>query len=252
MPSFSQFLAQAACTGAGTTGRPTLRIASKKRRGLPYKELKKIAVTLTAIATIAHTGVDQAGSCERNAGTVEEESQRDVLDHLPVASSTDIASLGKRRQAVRENDDVRRLDCDIGAAAHRDADVSLHQSRRIVDAVADHCHPGISLQLPHDPSLVLRQYAGAHLVDAHFLPDPLSRTLIVARDQDRLEPCIAQCHHGRDGIGPKRIAQGHDTQCAPVPCERNQPGLSDDDRASGNTGSLRQIVDEVTSNAIGC
>ena len=40
---------------AFTSGRPTLRIASKKSCGLPHSELMKIAVTLTAIATIAHT-----------------------------------------------------------------------------------------------------------------------------------------------------------------------------------------------------
>jgi hypothetical protein len=41
--------------GRAATGRPTLRIASKKSRGLPHSELTKIAVTLTAIATIAQT-----------------------------------------------------------------------------------------------------------------------------------------------------------------------------------------------------
>ena len=37
-------------------GRPTLRIASMNNAGLPQRELKKIAVTLTAIAAIAQTG----------------------------------------------------------------------------------------------------------------------------------------------------------------------------------------------------
>ena len=46
----------AAGCGASPTGRPTLRIASMNSRGRPHNELKKIAVTLTAIATIAHTG----------------------------------------------------------------------------------------------------------------------------------------------------------------------------------------------------
>ena len=37
-------------------GLPTLRIAWKNRDGWPHSELKKIVVTLTAMATIAHTG----------------------------------------------------------------------------------------------------------------------------------------------------------------------------------------------------
>jgi hypothetical protein len=38
------------------TGRPTLSTASKNNRGRPHSELKKSAVTLTAIATMAQTG----------------------------------------------------------------------------------------------------------------------------------------------------------------------------------------------------
>jgi len=38
------------------TGRPTLMIASKNIDGRPHSELKKIVVTLTAIAAIAQTG----------------------------------------------------------------------------------------------------------------------------------------------------------------------------------------------------
>jgi hypothetical protein len=37
-------------------GRPTLITALKKSDGFPHNELKKIAVTLPAIAAMAHTG----------------------------------------------------------------------------------------------------------------------------------------------------------------------------------------------------
>lgn len=41
----------------GVTGDcPTLLIASNKSEGRPHREFMKISVTLTAIATIAHTG----------------------------------------------------------------------------------------------------------------------------------------------------------------------------------------------------
>lgn len=48
--------AYAAWGVADPTGRPTLRIASINSFGRPQSELKKIVVTLTAIAAIAHTG----------------------------------------------------------------------------------------------------------------------------------------------------------------------------------------------------
>jgi hypothetical protein len=35
------------------------------------------------------------------------------------------------------NDDVRGIDRDIGAAAHRDADTCVHQHRRVIDAIPD-------------------------------------------------------------------------------------------------------------------
>src|SRR5260370_29071482 len=47
---------------ATATGRPTLRIASKKSLGLSHSELKKIAVTLTAIATLSHTRSTRPGA----------------------------------------------------------------------------------------------------------------------------------------------------------------------------------------------
>lgn len=47
-----------------------------------------------------------------------------------------------------KNDHVGGFDCDVGSTAERDADLGLHQSRRIINLVADHGHAGILLELP--------------------------------------------------------------------------------------------------------
>jgi hypothetical protein len=47
---------QAGCGALSAGARPTLRMALTNSNGRPHSELKKIAVTLTAIATIAQTG----------------------------------------------------------------------------------------------------------------------------------------------------------------------------------------------------
>src|SRR5262249_26643961 len=47
---------QTSCGAMVTIGCPTLRMASKTSRGVPHSELMKMAVTLTAIATIAQIG----------------------------------------------------------------------------------------------------------------------------------------------------------------------------------------------------
>jgi hypothetical protein len=46
-----------------------------------------------------------------------------------------------------QNDDICGLDRDIGAAAECDSYIRLHQSRRIVDSIADHCHARVLLKL---------------------------------------------------------------------------------------------------------
>ena len=50
------YVAAEAATGAPSTGRPTLITALTNSPGRPHKELRKIAVTLVAIAAIAQTG----------------------------------------------------------------------------------------------------------------------------------------------------------------------------------------------------
>jgi hypothetical protein len=51
-----RLLVQATCGALSAGARPTLRIALINSDGRPHSELTKIAVTLTAIATIAQTG----------------------------------------------------------------------------------------------------------------------------------------------------------------------------------------------------
>jgi len=50
----------------------------------------KIAVTLTAMATIAHTGWIEAGCGYRDADAVEDEGEPDVLQHLAVAAAANL------------------------------------------------------------------------------------------------------------------------------------------------------------------
>ncbi len=61
---------------------------------------------------------------------------------------------------------VGELDGDAGPAAHRDADVGLHQRRRVVDPVADRDNlRAAGLQLADDVGLAVGQHPGVHVVD---------------------------------------------------------------------------------------
>src|SRR5205085_11134032 len=56
---------------------------------------------------------------------------------------------------------------DVGAGAHRDADLRLRQGRRVVDAVAGHRDkPALPLQPLDGVRLLIRQDLRDHLVDA--------------------------------------------------------------------------------------
>src|SRR6266851_958141 len=61
--------------------------------------------------------VNQAGGCEGDAAAIEKEGQDDVLDHLAIAPAADLAGFWNRAQPVRQDDDIRRFDRDVCAAA---------------------------------------------------------------------------------------------------------------------------------------
>src|SRR5262249_31956919 len=111
---------------------------------------------------------------------------RDILHHLAVAPAADLAGNGKGVKAVRQDDDVCRLDCDISTASHGDPNIGLHERWRVVDAVADHRDPAIALQPPHDSRFVLRQYASMHLIDPGPASSPSCGALVVTGHEDCL------------------------------------------------------------------
>src|SRR5258708_7770902 len=165
--------------------------------------------------------MDQAGGCKGNAHSIEEEGERDVLDHLAVAPAADLAGNRESIQPIGQNDDVSRLDRDISAAAHSHAYIGLHERGRVIDAVANHRDPRPSLKISHDAGFLLRQYARVHLVYARLASNPPRCALVVARDQDRREPGFAQGGDGLDSIRAERIAQGDKAERAPAPRDAN-------------------------------
>src|SRR3546814_1911814 len=81
---------------------------------------------------------DLSRRSQRHADAVEQEGEGDVLHHLAIAVAADLPRLHDIRKPVVQDDDVGGIDGDVGARAHGDGDLRLHQRRSIVDAVADH------------------------------------------------------------------------------------------------------------------
>ena len=86
--------------------------------------------------------------------------------------------VGDRTEIVTDQREVACLDRDVGAAAHREAEVRLCERGRVVDAVADHRHHlALGLQSLDRVDLLVGQHLGDHLVDTHLPRRPCGQPL---------------------------------------------------------------------------
>src|SRR5262249_42786263 len=110
-----------------------------------------------------------------------------------------------------------RFDGDIRPSAHRDSNISLHESRRVVDTVTDHRHAALGLKPSHDVCFVLWQYARVNLVDTHFATDLPRCAFVIACDEDGFETGVAQGGDGLDGIRSEPVPQRNKAQRTSIP-----------------------------------
>ena len=97
------------------------------------------------------------------------------------------ASAATRRSPCDEGE-VGRLERDVGAGAHGEAEVGLGKGGSVVDAVTDHRDgAALLLEAAYDGHLVLGEHAGDHLVDADPVGDGAGHGLLVAGEQHRSE-----------------------------------------------------------------
>ena len=94
--------------------------------------------------------------------------------------------------------DAGALHRDVGAGAHRDADIGFGEGGRVVDAVASHGHDAaFAAQPPHDGVLLLGQNLGLDIGDAEFCGDRLRGDAIVAGQHDDADAVGAQRSRAR-------------------------------------------------------
>lgn len=84
--------------------------------------------------------------------------------------------------------DVGCLDRGIAAdRAHGNAEIGSRESRRVINAVADHRNGSILAHELLDPAKLVRgQQLSMHLVDANRAADCLGRHLVVACEHDHV------------------------------------------------------------------
>ena len=87
----------------------------------------------------------------------------------------------------------RALHRDIGTGAHRNADLRLRQSRRVIDPVSGHRDdPALLLEVSHRRGLLIRKDLGGDVVKAELATDSLCCSPAVAGQHDNAHPIPAQ------------------------------------------------------------
>src|SRR5699024_427243 len=123
-------------------------------------------------------------------------------------------------QVPAHEGDVGGLDGDVGAGAHRQAQVGLGQCWGVVDAVADHRDDlALALESGDDVDLVLGQDLGDDLLDADLGGDPTGHGLVVAGEQDRSETQVLQALDRLGAGGLDSVGDDEDPAGLSVPAD---------------------------------
>ena len=91
-------------------------------------------------------------------------------------------------QIILDQNGVSALDCHIGASTNGDADISLNESRGVVDAVSDHRDGAVFRLEPfHFLRFTVRQHRSPHGIDSDFSGYRMRRPAVVACNQRDLQ-----------------------------------------------------------------
>ena len=165
--------------------------APRKRRS--RSEFVTTNTDENAIAPAAITGFSSPNAASGIAATLYAKAQNRLpLIVASVRRDRAIASAAAREVADDERE-VARLDRDVGAGAHRDAEIGLRERGCVVHAVADDGDPApAGLELAHDVDLARRQHAGDDAVDADLRRRRPGRPRSVAGRHHDFEPEVVE------------------------------------------------------------
>ena len=119
-------------------------------------------------------------------------------------------------QRAVHQDNICGIHCDIRSCADGNAGVGPHQSRRIVDSVADHRCPAAFPELPDHGFLPVGQYAGNDVIHAGGCSDGPGGTLIVAGQHDHMESLPFQLADCLRRVRLDSVRHGDDADQIPV------------------------------------
>ena len=95
------------------------------------------ALAIIGLSSRPKSGIEHAGR-DRHRQRVEDEGEEQVLADVAHRRAAEPAGADDAVQIALDQRDRGAFHRDVGAGAHRDADLRLRQRRRVVDAVAGH------------------------------------------------------------------------------------------------------------------
>jgi len=139
------------------------------------------------------------------------------LPNLGVGAARDVDGVGHQRRVAAHQRDAGRMHGHVGAGGHGNAHIRGGQRRRVVDAVAHHCHASAALiklilEPCHDGGLVFGQDLGMHDVNAELPGNRFGAAAVVAGQHGGLDAQRVQPGNGRARAGFERVAKGQQPQ----------------------------------------
>src|SRR6266496_164579 len=142
-----------------------------------------------------------------------DESEEKVLTNIPHHRTAQDHGFRDAAKVAFDEGNAGTFNCDIGAGAHCDANVSGGERGRVVDAVAGHRYDvALLTEFLHALMFALRFDASFHLVEAKSPGHGVGGALVVAGQHENLESQLVNLRNGfrrgrLDGIGYSQDAR---------------------------------------------
>ena len=160
----------------------------------------------------AQQGIEYPGG-NGNADAIIKECPEEVLLDIAQDTAGKLQGGGNIGWVAVHEDNIGRIDGDIGAGTDGDADIGTHQGRGIIDAVPHHGDDlALLLQGTDDRFLLLGQHLRDDLGNANLLGNGFGCTAVITGEQQYRKTHLPQGGNGSGTGFPGRIGDGDEPQ----------------------------------------
>src|SRR5918996_4217182 len=105
--------------------------------------------------------------------------------------------------------DISRINRNVSTSADSNSYISLHQGWRVIDAIADHCHPcAFRLKTPDFIRLISRKHLSKYFLDAEGTSNGLSCLSVIPGKKQHIQTHPLKLCDGFFGTVFELVRQG--------------------------------------------